>query len=118
LNDWYHSCEGAVSGGESCAVIAVQTLPDGIYVAQPPAPHGKRCAFAFQPRSGYNVYAIFYYHAYHTEARAEAALAMQQSLRSAWILAETWNDGTTIWHSPAGDQAATVTPGGEIQIVP
>ena len=60
----------------------------------------------------------FCYHAYHTEALAEAALAMQQSLRSAWTLAEIWNNGTTIWHSPAGDQAATVTPGGEIHIVP
>lgn len=58
----------------------------------------------------------FCYHTHHTETLAEAALAVQQSLRSAWTLAEIWNNGTTIWHSPAGDQTATVTPEGEIEI--
>jgi hypothetical protein len=58
----------------------------------------------------------FRHHAYLTETLAEAALAVQQSLRSAWILAEIWNNGTTVWRSPAGVQTAVVTPDGEIQI--
>jgi hypothetical protein len=57
------------------------------------------------------------HHTYHTETLAGPALAVQQSLRSAWTLAEIWNNGTTVWRSPAGDQTATVTPDGEIQIL-
>ena len=58
----------------------------------------------------------FRHHTYLTETLTEAALAVQQSLRSAWTLAETWNNGTTVWRSPAGDQTAVVTPDGEMQI--
>ena len=60
----------------------------------------------------------FRYHAYHTGVLVEAALAIQQSLRSAWTLAEIWNNGTTIWHSPSGDQSATVTPDCEVHTFP
>lgn len=58
----------------------------------------------------------FHHHTHLTETLTEAALAVQQSLRSAWTLAEIWNNGTTVWHSPAGDQTAVVTPDGEMQI--
>ena len=58
----------------------------------------------------------FRHHSYLTEPLAEAALAVQQSLRSAWTLAEIWNNETTVWRSPAGDQTATVSPDGEMQI--
>lgn len=60
----------------------------------------------------------FAHHSHYTEVLAEAALAVQQSLRSAWTLVEIWNNGTTIWQSPEGDQKATVTPEGDIQIGP
>jgi hypothetical protein len=58
----------------------------------------------------------FHYHTWLTELLAGSARAMQLSLRSAWLLAEIWNNGTTVWHSPGGDQHATVTPSGEIWV--
>ena len=58
----------------------------------------------------------FQYHTWLTELLAGAARAMQVSLRSAWLLAEIWNNGTTIWRSPSGDQRATVAPEGEIRV--
>jgi hypothetical protein len=58
----------------------------------------------------------FRHHAWLTEGLTSAARAMQLSLRSAWLLVEIWNNGTTVWQSPEGDQLATVTPEGEIQI--
>lgn len=58
----------------------------------------------------------FCHHTWLTELLADAARAMQLSLRSAWLLAEIWNNGATVWHSPAGDQSATVTPEGDIHI--
>jgi hypothetical protein len=42
---------------------------------------------------------------------------MQLSLRSGWCLAEIWNNSTTRWESPAGDQTATVTPDGQIHVL-
>jgi hypothetical protein len=58
----------------------------------------------------------FQHHTWLTELLAGAARTMQLSLRSAWLLAEIWNNGTTIWRSPRGDQRATVTPEGEVQV--
>ena len=58
----------------------------------------------------------FRHHTWRTELLANAARAMQLSLRSAWLLAEIWNNGATVWHSPAGDQSAPVTPEGGIRI--
>lgn len=58
----------------------------------------------------------FRYHTWLTETVACAARAMQVSLRSAWLLTEIWNNGTTVWQSPTGDQFATVTPEGEMKI--
>ena len=58
----------------------------------------------------------FRYHTWLTESLTDAARAMQVSLRSAWLLVEIWNNGTTVWQSPAGDQLATVAPDGEIQV--
>ena len=56
------------------------------------------------------------HHTWLTEIVAEAARAMQLSLRSAWRLAEIWNNGPTRWESPGGDQTVTVTPDGEIHV--
>ena len=58
----------------------------------------------------------FRYHTWLTESLTSAARAIQVSLRSAWLLVDIWNNGTTVWQSPAGDQRATVTSEGEIQI--
>lgn len=63
------------------------------------------------------------YHEFHhegllAEAIASAAHALWESLRSAWILIEVWNNGATFWRSPEGDETATVTPHGEIQVSP
>jgi len=57
----------------------------------------------------------FRYHTWLTEIVADAARAMQVSLRSAWTLDEIWNNGTTIWRAPEGDRTVMVTPEGEIQ---
>lgn len=58
----------------------------------------------------------FRYHTWLTECPSDAARAMQVSLRSAWLLVEIWNNGTTMWQSPQCDQIATVTPEGRIQV--
>jgi hypothetical protein len=58
----------------------------------------------------------FRHHTWLTEIVTDAARAMQLSLRSAWRLVEIWNNGTTRWESPGGDQTATVTSDGEIHI--
>ncbi len=58
----------------------------------------------------------FRHHTWLTEIVTDAARAMQLSLRSAWFLAEIWNNGTTRWESPGGDQTATVTSEGEIHV--
>ena len=58
----------------------------------------------------------FRYHTWLTEVLAGAARAMQLSLRSAWLLVEIWNNGTTLWQAPEGDQIATITPEGRIQV--
>ena len=58
----------------------------------------------------------FQYHTWLTESLADAARAMQLSLRSAWLLEEIWNNGATVWRSPEGDLCAMVTPDGEIQV--
>ena len=58
----------------------------------------------------------FRHHTWLTELLASAARTMQVSLRSAWLLVEIWNNGTTVWQSPDGDQLATVPPEGEIQV--
>jgi hypothetical protein len=58
----------------------------------------------------------FRHHTWLTELLADAARAMQLSLRSAWLLAEIWNNGATVWHSPTGDQRATVTPNGDMHL--
>ena len=52
----------------------------------------------------------FCYHTWLTDIVADSARAMQVSLRSAWILAEIWNNGTTVWESPEGDKTLTVLP--------
>lgn len=51
-------------------------------------------------------------------AIASVAHALWESLRSAWILIEVWNNGATFWRSPEGDETATVPPHGEIQVAP
>ena len=58
----------------------------------------------------------FRHHTWLTETVACAARAMQVSLRSAWLLVEIWNNGTTVWQSPSGDQVATATPEGEMKV--
>jgi hypothetical protein len=58
----------------------------------------------------------FRYHTWLTETLTDAARAMQVSLRSAWLLAEIWNNGTTIWEPPQGEEKATVTPEGKVHI--
>ena len=58
----------------------------------------------------------FRYHTWLTETVSDAARAMQLSLRSAWTLAEIWNNGATVWTSPGGERTATVTPEGDIQV--
>jgi hypothetical protein len=58
----------------------------------------------------------FRYDCWLTELITDAARAMQVSLRSGWLLAEIWNNGTTIWHSPEGDQTATVSTVGTIHV--
>jgi hypothetical protein len=58
----------------------------------------------------------FQHHTWLTGLLADSARAMQVGLRSAWLLAEIWNNGSTIWRSPEGDQRATVTPEGEIRV--
>jgi hypothetical protein len=58
----------------------------------------------------------FRHHTWLTGSLTGAARAMQLSLRSAWLLVEIWNNGTTVWQSPNGDQLATVSPQGEIRI--
>jgi hypothetical protein len=60
----------------------------------------------------------FGHQAWLTEAVTDAARAMQVSLRSAWLLAEIWNNGTTVWESPEGDETIMVTPTGEILASP
>ena len=58
----------------------------------------------------------FRYHCWLTEVVGDAARALQVSLRSGWLLAEVWNNGTTIWQSPEGDRTATVGADGAIEI--
>ncbi len=58
----------------------------------------------------------FRYQTWLTEMVASAARAMQVSLRSAWLLVEIWNNGTTVWQSPEGERAATVTSEHEIRV--
>lgn len=58
----------------------------------------------------------FRYHTWLTELVAGAARVMQVSLRSAWLLVEVWNNGTTVWQSPSGDHVATITPEGEMEV--
>jgi hypothetical protein len=60
----------------------------------------------------------FGYHTWLTEIVTNSARAMQVSLHSGWLLLEIWNNGTTVWESPEGDQTATVTPDGQIQVTP
>jgi hypothetical protein len=60
----------------------------------------------------------FRHYTWLTETVTDAARAMQLSLRSGWRLAEIWNNGATRWESPGGDQTATVTPEGEIHVLP
>jgi hypothetical protein len=58
----------------------------------------------------------FQHHSWLTEVVSDAARAMQLSLRSAWLLDEVWNNGTTVWVSPEGERRATVTAEGEVDI--
>ena len=60
----------------------------------------------------------FRHHTWLTETVTDAARAMQLSVRSGWRLAEIWNNGTTRWESPGGEQTATVTADGEIHVLP
>ena len=66
--------------------------------------------------AGHIAYYSFGYETYLSGVLVEAAQAMWESLRSAWLLVEIWSSGTTFWRSPDGSETATVTPGGEIQI--
>jgi hypothetical protein len=66
--------------------------------------------------AGHIAYYPFGYETYLSGVLVEAAQAMWESPRSAWMLVEIWNNGTTFWRSPDGSQTATVTPGGEIQV--
>ncbi len=56
----------------------------------------------------------FRYSCWLTEVVSDAARAMQVSLRSAWVLIEIWNNGTTVWESPDGDRTLAVTAEGEL----
>lgn len=47
-----------------------------------------------------------------TDIVTGAARSMQLSLRSAWLLVEIWNNGSTVWESPDGDQTLIVAPDG------
>ncbi len=58
----------------------------------------------------------FRYDCWLTEIVTDAARAMQVSVRSGWLLAEIWNNGTTIWHSPDDDRTATISADGTIHI--
>ena len=66
--------------------------------------------------AGHIAYHPFDDETYLSGVLVEAAQAMWESLRSSWMLVEVWNNGTTLWRSPDGNETALVTPGGEIQI--
>ena len=65
--------------------------------------------------AGHIVFADLQGETHLTQAVVDAAEAMWQRLRSPWTLVEIWNNGTTVWRSPDGDQTVTVAPGGEIE---
>ncbi len=46
------------------------------------------------------------------QALSEAAEVMWESLCSAWVLLELWNNGATVWRSRDGDEAAFAAPDG------
>ena len=56
----------------------------------------------------------FRYSCWLTEILSDAARTMQVSLRSAWVRAEIWNTGTTVWQSPDGDRTLSMTAEGEL----
>lgn len=48
----------------------------------------------------------------------EAAVVVQESIRSAWFFVERWPGGTTVWREPEGRAVAVVSPEGEIREEP
>ena len=66
--------------------------------------------------AGHIAYQSFDRETHLSRALIEAAQAMWESLRSAWMLVEIWNNGTILWRSPDGTETAMVTPDGEIQM--
>ena len=48
----------------------------------------------------------------------EAAVVVQESIRSPWFFVERWPDGTTVWREPEGKALAVVSSGGEIREEP
>jgi hypothetical protein len=60
--------------------------------------------------AGHIAYSPFGSETYLSGVLVEAAQAMWESLRSAWVLVEIWNNGTTVWRSPDGTETVTVTP--------
>lgn len=63
---------------------------------------------------------ICFYEFHHendlTETLSRSAFAVWESLRSAWTLVEVWNNGTTVWASPEGDETLTVPPKSDISV--
>jgi len=51
-----------------------------------------------------------------TETLVQSARAVWESLRSAWILVEIWNNGATVWASPAGDETITMPPDSDLNL--
>jgi hypothetical protein len=66
--------------------------------------------------AGHICFTEFRHETYLTQLLSEAAVAVWSSLRSAWILVEIWNNGTTIWESPERNRTLLVTPEGELQV--
>ena len=48
----------------------------------------------------------------------EAAVVVQESIRSGWFFVECWPDGTTVWREPEGRALAVVSSEGEIREEP
>jgi hypothetical protein len=46
----------------------------------------------------------------------EDALLLQERTMGAWLFVTQWSDGSTIWESPQGDQAAIIKFDGTIRI--
>lgn len=68
--------------------------------------------------AGHICFTSFRQESHLIDCLGRAAQAVWESLRSAWTLVEIWNNGSTIWQSPEGDQFVLVTPKGDIDVQP